>query len=139
MAVLPAWWAIHRVNQQERNLLSEDVLQLNLAGIQKQLEKFLDFNSGANSAEMVNNYDWFKEFSFLNFIRDVGKHITVNYMMAKDSVKNRIGMAIPVCHSPSLLTNWYRATIFTICGRIKTVCYKWVAAISGVILLLVQN
>ena len=74
----------------ERNLLSEDVLQLNLAGIQKQLEKFLDFNSGTNSAEMVNNYDWFKEFTFLNFIRDVGKHITVNYMMAKDSVKNRI-------------------------------------------------
>jgi tyrosyl-tRNA synthetase len=74
----------------ERNLLSEDVLQINLAGIQKQLEKFLDFNSGTNSAEMVNNYDWFKEFSFLNFIRDVGKHITVNYMMAKDSVKNRI-------------------------------------------------
>jgi tyrosyl-tRNA synthetase len=74
----------------ERNLLSEDVLQRNLAGIQSQLEKFLDFNSGANSAEMVNNYDWFKDFSFLNFIRDVGKHITVNYMMAKDSVKNRI-------------------------------------------------
>src|SRR6201989_515165 len=74
----------------ERNLLSEDVLQHNLNGIQSQLEKFLDFNSGANSAEMVNNYDWFKAFSFLNFIRDVGKHITVNYMMAKDSVKNRI-------------------------------------------------
>ncbi|SDS30161.1 tyrosyl-tRNA synthetase [Mucilaginibacter mallensis] len=74
----------------ERNLLSEDTLQHNLNGIQKQLEKFLDFNSAANSAEMVNNYDWFKEFSFLNFIRDVGKHITVNYMMAKDSVKNRI-------------------------------------------------
>ena len=74
----------------ERNLLSEEVLQHNLAGIQSQLEKFLDFNSGANSAEMVNNYDWFKDFSFLNFIRDVGKHITVNYMMAKDSVKNRI-------------------------------------------------
>jgi len=74
----------------ERNLLSEDVLQHNLAGIQKQLEKFLDFNSSANSAEVVNNYDWFKDFSFLNFIRDVGKHITVNYMMAKDSVKNRI-------------------------------------------------
>jgi len=54
------------------------------------LEKFLNFNSGANSAEVVNNYDWFKDFSFLNFIRDVGKHITVNYMMAKDSVKNRI-------------------------------------------------
>jgi len=75
---------------QERNLLSEDVLQHNLEGIQKQLEKFLDFNSGANSAEMVNNYDWFKDFTFLNFIRDVGKHITVNYMMSKDSVKNRL-------------------------------------------------
>jgi tyrosyl-tRNA synthetase len=74
----------------ERNLLSEEVLNHNLASVQKQLEKFLDFNSGANSAQMVNNYDWFKEFTFLNFIRDVGKHITVNYMMAKDSVKNRI-------------------------------------------------
>jgi len=75
----------------ERNLLSEDVLQHNLQGIQKQLEKFLDFNCGTNSAQMVNNYDWFKDYTFLNFIRDVGKHITVNYMMAKDSVKNRIG------------------------------------------------
>ena len=76
---------------QERNLLSEEALQHNLLGIKAQLEKFLDFNRGANSAEMVNNYDWFKNFTFLNFIRDVGKHITVNYMMAKDSVKNRIG------------------------------------------------
>lgn len=74
----------------ERNLLSEDVLQHNLQGIQSQLEKFLDFDCGDNSAQMVNNYDWFKDFTFLNFIRDVGKHITVNYMMAKDSVKNRI-------------------------------------------------
>jgi tyrosyl-tRNA synthetase len=74
----------------ERNLLSEDVLQHNLNGIQKQLEKFLDFNNQPNSAEVVNNYDWFKNFAFLDFIRDVGKHITVNYMMAKDSVKNRI-------------------------------------------------
>jgi tyrosyl-tRNA synthetase len=74
----------------ERNLLSEDALQHNLQGIKGQLEKFLNFDCGANSAQMVNNYDWFKEFSFLNFIRDVGKHITVNYMMAKDSVKNRI-------------------------------------------------
>jgi tyrosyl-tRNA synthetase len=74
----------------ERNLLSEDVLQHNLNGIQKQLEKFLDFNDKPNSAEVVNNYDWFKNFAFLDFIRDVGKHITVNYMMAKDSVKNRI-------------------------------------------------
>jgi tyrosyl-tRNA synthetase len=75
---------------QERNLLSEEDLQHNLQGIKNQLEKFLDFNCGANSAQMVNNYDWFKDFTFLDFIRDVGKHITVNYMMAKDSVKNRI-------------------------------------------------
>jgi tyrosyl-tRNA synthetase len=74
----------------ERNLLSEEVLQHNLKGIKAQLEKFLDFGCGANSAQMVNNYDWFREFSFLDFIRDVGKHLTVNYMMAKDSVKNRI-------------------------------------------------
>ncbi|MCC8409869.1 tyrosine--tRNA ligase [Mucilaginibacter sp. UR6-1] len=75
---------------QERNLLSEDVLQHNLECVKKQLEQFLDFNSGANSAQMVNNYDWFKNFTFLDFIRDVGKHITVNYMMAKDSVKKRL-------------------------------------------------
>ena len=75
---------------QERNLLDEATLNHNVASIQKQLEKFLDFNCGANSAELVNNFDWFKNFSFLDFIRDAGKHITVNYMMAKDSVKNRI-------------------------------------------------
>lgn len=74
----------------ERNLLSEDILEHNLNCVQKQLEKFLDFNSGDNSAEVVNNYDWFKNFNFLEFIRDVGKHITVNYMMAKDSVKTRL-------------------------------------------------
>ncbi|NCD71272.1 tyrosine--tRNA ligase [Mucilaginibacter agri] len=74
----------------ERNLLSEDILQHNLECVEKQLARFLDFESGANSAEMVNNYDWFKNFTFLDFIRDVGKHITVNYMMAKDSVKKRL-------------------------------------------------
>jgi tyrosyl-tRNA synthetase len=74
----------------ERNLLSEDVLQHNLEAVKAQLQKFLDFSSGANSAQMVNNYDWFKNFTFLDFIRDVGKHITVNYMMAKDSVKKRL-------------------------------------------------
>lgn len=75
----------------ERNLLSEDTLQKNLEGVKVQLEKFLDFNSGSsNSAKMVNNYDWFKDFTFLDFIREVGKHITVNYMMAKDSVKKRL-------------------------------------------------
>jgi len=74
----------------ERNLLDENTLNHNLAGQRAQLEKFLDFNSGANSAEIVNNYDWFKDFSFLDFIRDVGKHITINYMMAKDSVQKRL-------------------------------------------------
>ncbi len=76
---------------EERNLLSEEVLQFNQEGVRKQLSKFLDFQSDKiNKAEMVNNYDWFKDFSFLHFIRDVGKHITVNYMMSKDSVKKRL-------------------------------------------------
>ncbi len=75
----------------ERNLLSEEVLRHNESCVKNQLEKFLDFSTGAaNSAEMVNNYDWFKNFSFLDFIRDVGKHITVNYMMSKDSVQKRL-------------------------------------------------
>jgi tyrosyl-tRNA synthetase len=75
----------------ERNLLSEEALRHNESCVKKQLEKFLDFSSGtANSAEMVNNYDWFKEFTFLDFIREVGKHITINYMMAKDSVQKRL-------------------------------------------------
>lgn len=73
----------------ERNLLTDAELQKNLDGITRQLSKFLDFNSKENPAEVVNNYDWFKEFSFLGFIRDVGKYITVNYMMSKDSVKQR--------------------------------------------------
>ena len=75
----------------ERNLLDEETLRHNQEAIKKQLGHFLDFNSNTeNGAELVNNYDWMKDFSFLAFIRDVGKHITVNYMMAKDSVKNRI-------------------------------------------------
>lgn len=74
----------------ERNLLDLDTLQHNLDCQKRQLEKFLDFDCGANSAEIVNNYDWFKEFDFLGFIRDVGKHMSVNYMMAKDSVKKRL-------------------------------------------------
>jgi tyrosyl-tRNA synthetase len=75
----------------ERNLLDEKTLRHNQDAIQKQLSHFLDFAaSEKNGAVMVNNNDWMKDFSFLEFIRDVGKHITVNYMMAKDSVKNRI-------------------------------------------------
>lgn len=75
---------------QERNLLDASTLQHNVDCVKKQLEAFLDFHSGSNAAEMVNNYDWFEKMSFLDFIRDVGKHISVNYMMAKDSVKKRL-------------------------------------------------
>ncbi|MBU6307764.1 MAG: tyrosine--tRNA ligase, partial [Bacteroidetes bacterium] len=76
---------------EERNLLTEDILRHNAAGVKAQLERFLNFDrSLPNAAEMVNNYDWFKEISFIDFLRDTGKHITVNYMMAKDSVKKRI-------------------------------------------------
>ena len=74
----------------ERNLLSEEVLTHNVACVKNQLQKFLNFSDGPNAAEMVNNYDWFKEFRFLDFIRDIGKHITVNYMMSKDSVQKRL-------------------------------------------------
>ena len=76
---------------EERNLLSEETLRFNQEGVKKQLMQYLDFDpSKPNCAEMVNNYDWFKEYSFLNFIRDIGKHITVNYMMSKDSVRKRL-------------------------------------------------
>ena len=74
----------------ERNLLDEETLTHNLKCMRRQLEQFLDFNCGENAAEVVNNFDWFKNFSFLDFIRDVGKYISVNYMMAKDSVKSRL-------------------------------------------------
>jgi len=74
---------------QERNLLDAETLNHNVACVKSQLEKFLDF-SGKNAAEMVNNYDWFQNMNFLDFIRDVGKHITVNYMLSKDSVKKRL-------------------------------------------------
>jgi tyrosyl-tRNA synthetase len=76
---------------EERKMLSEETLLKNVAGIEAQLRKFIDFNQGA---ELVNNYDWFKDFSFLGFMREVGKHISVNYMMAKDSVKKRLETGI---------------------------------------------
>lgn len=79
------------MKSQERNLLYEDTLRHNQSAIKKQLSKFLDFDSDQpNAALLVNNYDWMKDYSFLNFIRDIGKHITVNYMMAKDSVRKRL-------------------------------------------------
>lgn len=78
---------------QERNLLDESTLNKNLQGVKGQLEKFLDF-TGDNKAEVVNNYDWFKNMNFLEFIRDVGKHMTVNYMMSKDSVQKRLNTGL---------------------------------------------
>lgn len=78
----------------ERNLLDEQTLNHNLGGIKIQLENFLDFNCGTTSAEIVNNYDWLKNFRFLDFIRDIGKHITISYMMAKDSVQSRLESGI---------------------------------------------
>ena len=79
------------MKSQERNLLDEETLAHNVACIKRQLSRFLDFDSDApNRAELVNNYDWMKDYSFINFARDIGKHITVNYMMAKDSVKKRL-------------------------------------------------
>ncbi|MBP6638980.1 MAG: tyrosine--tRNA ligase, partial [Bacteroidia bacterium] len=74
----------------ERKMLSEEELERNLAKMQVQLGRFLDFDSSTNPARLVNNYDWFKNYGFLDFLRDVGKHLTVNYMLSKDSVKNRI-------------------------------------------------
>jgi tyrosyl-tRNA synthetase len=80
------------MKSQERNLLDEATLRKNQEGLKAQLSKFLDFDSGkANAAVLVNNYDWMKDYTFLHFIRDIGKHITVNYMMSKDSVKKRLG------------------------------------------------
>ena len=80
--------------KEERKLLKEDILDHNVACIRKQLSKFLNFNDGDNKAELVNNFDWFKEWSLLDFLREVGKHITVSYMMSKDSVQNRLESGI---------------------------------------------
>ena len=78
----------------ERNLLDEETLRKNQEGVRKQLLKFLDFENGENKAELANNYDWFKDMTFLGFMRDIGKHITVSYMMAKDSVQSRLETGI---------------------------------------------
>ncbi|MBI5218650.1 MAG: tyrosine--tRNA ligase [Bacteroidia bacterium] len=82
---------------QERNLLDEETLLHNVECIRRQLAKFLDFNCGANSAEIVNNYEWTKDVLFLQFIRDIGKHISINYMMAKDSVQSRLETGLSFC------------------------------------------
>ena len=116
---------------EERNLLDEITLNRNLAGIKSQLNKFLDFDpSKPNAAEMVNNFDWFREMHFLDFIRDVGKHITVNYMMAKESVKKRIegetGMSFTE-FTYQLVQGYDFYWLYTR----KSASYKWVEAING--------
>ena len=94
----------------ERNLLDEDTLRANQASIRAQLEKFLEFNDSPTGAVVVNNYDWFKAFGFLDFLRDVGKHLTVNYMMAKDSVKNRISRSQSFEITPDLSSILFERT-----------------------------
>ena len=96
-----------------------DILDHNLKCVQKQLACFL-ISLWKNSAEIVNNFDWFKGFGFLDFIRDVGKHISINYMMAKDSVKSRLETA---CLLLNLLINWFRGMIFII--YIQTIIVKF--------------
>ena len=94
----------------ERNLLSEDVLQHNVESQKKQLEKFLDF-SGSSAAQIVNNYDWFKEIGYLQFLRDVGKHITIAYMMSKESVQNRMESGISYTEFSYQLLQGYDYTV----------------------------
>lgn len=95
----------------ERNLLSEDVLRHNVESQRKQLERFLDFNSGANGAEIVNNYDWFKDIGYLQFLRDVGKHITIAYMLSKESVQNRMESGISYTEFSYQLLQGYDFTV----------------------------
>ena len=127
---------------EERNLLDEATLRKNEAGLKKQLSRFLDFSpERKNRALMVNNYDWMKDYSFLGFIRDIGKHITVNYMMSKDSVKKRLGSSRPEteCRLRSFLTSLFREQIFCIFTMNLAADFRWGDRISGVILLQVLN
>ena len=125
----------------ERNLLDEQTLEHNVDCLKKQLSKFLDFASNsANAAEMVNNYDWMKNFGFLEFIRDIGKHITVNYMMAKDSVKKRLSEDAKIGLSFTEFTyQLVQATDFYICIVKRIAGCRWVDPTSGAILLLEQS
>jgi tyrosyl-tRNA synthetase len=120
----------------ERNLLDEATLAKNIAGVRAQLEKFLDFKSKDNAATLVNNYDWMKNFSFLHFIRDVGKHITVNYMAAKDSVKKRMETGISFTEFSYQLLQGYDYFIST---KKQVANCKWAAVINGEILQPEQN
>lgn len=122
---------------QERNLLDEETIRKNMAGIKAQLSRFIDFNSTAsNAAIMLNNYDWMKQFSFLDFIREIGKHITVNYMMAKDSVKKRLSSESAQGMSFTEFTyQLVQDTISFICVKTTVVCCRWEVPTNGEILL----
>jgi len=126
---------------QERNLLDEEALRNNQEALKKQLSRFLDFDSKKpNSAIMVNNYDWMKDFSFLQFIRDVGKHITVNYMMSKDSVKKRLGEESRVGMSFTEFTyQLVQGYDFFFLYKNYGCKLQWAAATSGETLLPAQN
>jgi tyrosyl-tRNA synthetase len=101
--------------------LSEEILRENQEGIRQQLAKFLDFDCGENSAEIVNNYDWFKEIGFLEFLREVGKYLTVNYMMSKDSVKNRLTTGISFTE---FSTTVYSSLLFRLGVSVKTLIHN---------------
>lgn len=118
---------------EERNLLDEKTLRHNQECIKRQLAKFLNFEDNhPNKALLVNNFDWMQSFSFLDFIRDVGKHITVNYMMSKDSVKKESQEKVmKECPLPSFLTNWFRVMTFYIYTNQVDVQFKWVVQING--------
>lgn len=118
---------------QERNLLDSETLYHNQEAIKKQAAKFLDFDSDEpNKAEMVNNYDWMKDFTFLDFAREVGKHITVNYMMAKDSVKNASTVKpATVFRSPNSPTSSSKATTSSTNINTTGCACNWAAMTSG--------
>ena len=123
---------------QERNLLDSETLYHNQEAIKKQVAKFLDFDGNEpNKAELVNNYDWMKDFTFLDFARVVGKHITVNYMMAKDSVQKRLnGEARDGLSFTEFTYQCCRDTISCIFMKQRAANFRWVVRTNGVILLL---
>jgi tyrosyl-tRNA synthetase len=122
---------------EERKLLSEETLRHNQECQKKQLTKFLDFKSGKNAAELVNNYDWFKDIGFISFMRDVGKHLTVNYMMSKDSVKKRLETGISFTEFSYQLLQGY--DIITIYIKKKAAGCRWAVPTNGGILPRVPN
>ena len=119
---------------QERNLLDSDTLYHNQEAIKKQVSKFLDFDgSEPNKAELVNNYDWMKDYKFLDFVRDIGKHITVNYMMAKESVQQRLNVQHATdSRSLSSLTSFFRATTSFTSTSTMAYGFNLAATTSGV-------